>query len=642
MPEDVLKQVQIQDVALSPDGETVIYSRRVIAGNRYITNLWMVPWAGGEPRQLTHAVAKDFGPCFSPDGTMVLFISDRGGRPQPWILPLTGGEASLAADISVDTKRATWSPDGKSLLLLAGSGIDRLTVGDPADPTARVVGDFAWRLDAEGFRDQLTSAWIVRLDGSKPLRISDPGWEILDARWTPDGNQVLAVADGEPDAGMRRRTEQAAVWRLDASGNAAPFRIAELPGGVVAVRPGPDGARIAIVGNDHPRQPSWGDAHLHLVEHGGARRLGELLDRPVGNVTTGDLIVREAKVACEWFSDAAIVAQVGDEGRTLPYRFEVVSGAATPIVTGELVCNAIAIANGRIAIVASDRGEPTEVYAIDEGALRRRTWNGSEWLAPYRRDPVPYRVGHPAGHEIELWWIEGRDAPKPGPAVLHIHGGPHAAHGPSPWLEMLALADAGIHVIYPNPRGSSGYGEGFARAAHGNWGDVGSDDVLHAIDWAIEAGMVDPARVGVMGLSHGGYLSTWLLGHYPKRFAAGEAENPVSNWVSWYGGSDLQGYTDERFVGIGTLPDDIDAFLAASPFMSIHRNTAPLLLLQSEADLRCPPEQSETLFAILRQRGVTTQFVRYPGESHFLAGIGRPDRRVDRMRRIVDWFAKYL
>jgi len=145
-----------------------------------------------------------------------------------------------------------------------------------------------------------------------------------------------------------------------------------------------------------------------------------------------------------------------------------------------------------------------------------------------------------------------------------------------------------------------------------------------------------------MGLSGGGYMTTWLLGHHPGRFGAAVSENPVSNFVSWYGGSDLTGFTDERFVGVGRLPEDIDAFLAASPFMSIHRNTAPLLLLQSENDLRCPPEQSETVFAILRSRGVPTQLVRYPGESHFLAGIGRPDRRVDRLQRIVDWFRTHL
>ena len=125
-------------------------------------------------------------------------------------------------------------------------------------------------------------------------------------------------------------------------------------------------------------------------------------------------------------------------------------------------------------------------------------------------------------------------------------------------------------------------------------------------------------------------------------FRAAVSENPVSNFVSWYGGSDLQGYTDERFAGLGKLPENIENFLAASPMMTIHHSTTPLLLLQSEGDLRCPPEQAETLFTILKLRGMPVQMVRYPGESHFLAGIGRPDRRVDRMERIVGWFEKYL
>jgi dipeptidyl aminopeptidase/acylaminoacyl peptidase len=292
--------------------------------------------------------------------------------------------------------------------------------------------------------------------------------------------------------------------------------------------------------------------------------------------------------------------------------------------------------------VATYRGRPTEVYPVEDSRMRQLTANGSAWLEPFRRDPVRHSISHPDGHEIDTWLIEGRDTSKPGPVVIQIHGGPHAAHGPTPWIEMLALADAGFHVLYPNPRGSSGYGEDFARAIHGRWGEVDGSDHLRLVDWAIATGLADPKRVGVMGLSGGGYMTTWLLGHHPGRFRAGVSENPVSNWVSWYGGSDLAGYTDERFVGIGRLPEDIDAFLAASPFMAIHRNTAPLLLLQAEGDLRCPPEQSEILFAILRSRGVRTQLVRYPGEPHGMVSIGRPDRRVDRLRRIVAWFQEYL
>jgi dipeptidyl aminopeptidase/acylaminoacyl peptidase len=641
-PEDLLRQAQIQDVALSPDGATVVYSRRVIDGNRYVTNLWLAPWSGGEARQLTFGVSKDVEPVFSPDGQTLLFISDRGGRMQPWLLPLTGGEPRVAADVPGETSAAWWSPDGTRILVVASSGIDRLTVGDPDDPTARVIDDFFWRLDSEGFQNQLANAWVAEINGGEPVRVSDPEWHVLDARWMPNGEQIAVVADAEPDAGMRRRTERAAAWLLRVDGMGEPAQMAALSGGVAAVRPSPDGTQIAILGCDIPRQPSWADKHLYVTDGPGLRRLGVETDRPVESVTTGDLLVRGSRLSFEWINDATIVAQVGDEGRTLPYRFDVESGAATALIAEDVVCNQIAIGGGHLAMVASDRGNATEVYAVEDGALRQISQNGADWLQPFRRDPVRRRLSHPEGHQIETWVIEGRDAPKPGPVIIHIHGGPHAAHGPTPWLEMLALADAGFHVLVPNPRGSSGYGEAFARSVHGNWGEVGGSDILRLIDWAIEEGIANPARVGVMGLSHGGYLTTWLLGHHPGTFKAAVSENPVSNWVSWYGGSDLQGYTDDRFVGIGRLPEDIDAFLEASPFMRIHQNTAPLLLLQSEADLRCPPEQSETLFTILKSRGMTTQLVRYPGESHFLAGIGRPDRRVDRMRRIVDWFREYL
>ncbi len=641
-PEDILRQAQIQHFSLAPDGTAVIYSRRMIEDGKYRTNLWRVPWSGGEPRQLTRAMANDTQPTYSPDGRSIAFISDRGGREQPWILPLDGGEPRLAADIAGKAKSVRWSPDGTRLLVVAPSGVERLSVGDPEDPTARVIDDFAWRLDAFGLRNQYASAWVVTHDNGEPKRVTPAEWEVLDARWMPDGRHIAVVADVEPEAGMRRLSERAAAWRLDIDAPEQPELLAGLPGGVAAVRPSPGGTCIAVIGGDFPRQPSWADNHLSVCANGNTRRLGGDLDRPVANVTTGDLLVRGSGVSCEWVDDGAIVAQVGDEGRTVPHRFGVSSGEAIPMLAGEIVCNAISVGGDRLAMIATDRARPTEVYAVENGGMRRLTDNGSGWLEPFRRDPVRHRVRHSEGHEFDAWLIEGRDVPKPGPVVIQIHGGPHAAHGPTPWIEMLALADAGFHVLYPNPRGSSGYGEAFAKAIHGCWGEVDGSDHLHLVDWAVGTGLADPERIGVMGLSGGGYMTTWLLGHHPGRFRAGVSENPVSNWVSWYGGSDLAGYTDERFVGIGKLPEDIDAFLAASPFMAIHNNTAPLLLLQAEGDLLCPPEQSEILFAILRSRGVRTQLVRYPGEPHFLAGIGRPDRRVDRLRRIVEWFRGYL
>ncbi len=166
-PEDILRQAQIQHLAVAPDGAAVVYSRRVIEDGKYRTNLWLVPWSGGEPRQLTREMANDTQPVYSPDGRSIAFISDRGGREQPWILPLDGGEPRLAADIAGKAKSVRWSPDGTRLLIVAPSGVERLSVGDPEDPTARVIDDLAWRLDAFGLRNQYASAWVVSLDGAE-------------------------------------------------------------------------------------------------------------------------------------------------------------------------------------------------------------------------------------------------------------------------------------------------------------------------------------------------------------------------------------------------------------------------------------------------------------------------------------------
>jgi dipeptidyl aminopeptidase/acylaminoacyl peptidase len=311
-------------------------------------------------------------------------------------------------------------------------------------------------------------------------------------------------------------------------------------------------------------------------------------------------------------------------------------------VDGEYVCSSIAVGGGRIAVVATDRGQPAEVYAVENGGLRPLTTVGSAWLAPFRQDPERLRIAHADGTAFDAWYIPARGNPRPGRVAVQVHGGPHGSHGPTPWLEMLALADAGIHVLYANPRGSTGYGEAFTGAVHGAFGDLDGDDILRMVDWAIEEGVADPKRVGIFGLSYGGFMTNWLLGHAPGRFAAGVSENPLANAVSWYGANDLVDWTDDRFMGVGRLPEDVDRFLARSPFMQIHRNEAPLLLLQSEQDLRCPPQDTEMLFAILRSRGRTVEMVRYPGESHYLAGVGRPDRRVDRIRRTVEWFERHL
>ena len=199
---DLLRQVLLGHPAVAPDGSQVAYTRRTIEGGEYRYRIWAVPWRGGRPRRLTGGPV-DLAPRFSPDGERLLFMSNRSGRTQPWVLRLDGGEAEQLAELAGEVTGAEWSPDGRRVLVLAPSGEERFLVGDRESPVARRIVDLNWRLDMVGLRDQFTSAWVVDANAGRPQRITDAGYEVLGAAWHPDGNRIGILAD---------RTERAGIW----------------------------------------------------------------------------------------------------------------------------------------------------------------------------------------------------------------------------------------------------------------------------------------------------------------------------------------------------------------------------------------------------------------------------------------------
>jgi dipeptidyl aminopeptidase/acylaminoacyl peptidase len=165
---------------------------------------------------------------------------------------------------------------------------------------------------------------------------------------------------------------------------------------------------------------------------------------------------------------------------------------------------------------------------------------------------------------------------------------------------------------------------------------------MRLVDWAVRKGIADRAHVGLLGLSYGGYMTNWLLGRHPGRFAAAVSENPVLDFFSFYGESDYGFLVTEHGAGVAEPWSSHTRVFNRSPAALLHRNTAPLLLLQSEGDLRCPAGQTDIAFTMLRRLGRTVEMVRYPDEFHLTLSMGRPDRRVDRLERIVGWFDRYL
>jgi dipeptidyl aminopeptidase/acylaminoacyl peptidase len=232
------------------------------------------------------------------------------------------------------------------------------------------------------------------------------------------------------------------------------------------------------------------------------------------------------------------------------------------------------------------------------------------------------------------------DAAKKYPAILRIHGGPHAAYGDVFSHYVAALAARGFVIVWTNPRGSQGYGEAFTRAVAHDWGGKDSQDILFGLDHAITLDFIDSQRVAVTGGSYGGFMTNWLVGH-SARFRCAVTEVCVSNLHNFYGTSDIGATWGEIEWG-GNPWDNPQMLLAHSPLMSVKNVTCPVLVTANEDDHRCPIEQSEQFYMALRKLGKEAAFLRFAGESHTMGSTGRPKPRLERLRRLVAWFEKYL
>jgi dipeptidyl aminopeptidase/acylaminoacyl peptidase len=226
----------------------------------------------------------------------------------------------------------------------------------------------------------------------------------------------------------------------------------------------------------------------------------------------------------------------------------------------------------------------------------------------------------------------------PHPVLLLIHGGPFFQYGWNLFDEAQVYVAAGYAVVMGNPRGSAGYGEAHGRAVMGNVGEVSATDLLALLDAALAGDpSLDRDRVGVMGGSHGGFMTTWMAAHHGDRFRAAISERAVNAIDSFTGSSDIGWFFADDLYG----PDRAGQ-VAQSPLTNADRIDIPMLLIHSEQDWRCPVEQAQRLFVALKRRGVPVELLLFPGEGHELSRGGRPRHRVARFDAILDWWSRHL
>lgn len=343
------------------------------------------------------------------------------------------------------------------------------------------------------------------------------------------------------------------------------------------------------------------------------------------------------------FEDAGRVTTLQDGGRVVPVR--VGDGGMAPLVDPALdpVANALAAAGDRIAVALSLGGAPPELYALEPGCEPRALTALGEWLPADARPRVDVLDVPGDGGPIRAYLVSPAGAgDEPLPTILAVHGGPLGAWGPLPSLEAILLAARGYRVVLPNPRGSYDQGAAWVRPLRGDWGGVDADDCHAVLDALVERGLADPDRLGVMGLSYGGFVTNWLVGT-SDRFRAAVSENGVTNQVSAWATSDCgPDYCVSAELGDAVSADGVAALWRQSPLRHVDSIRTPLLILQAEEDLRCPASDAEQLFVALRWLRREVELVLYPEEYHAYQGTGRPDRREDRHARVLAWFSRYL
>ncbi|HEY0805797.1 MAG TPA: S9 family peptidase, partial [Pseudonocardiaceae bacterium] len=339
--------------------------------------------------------------------------------------------------------------------------------------------------------------------------------------------------------------------------------------------------------------------------------------------------------------DGGIAVAVRNRGaielRVVPLDADGVTLAELPVLVGQHgSVKSFTSDGGRTVAVVSTPDSPGEAVLVDGDNVRTLTSFATPLREAGLRPLIELNGGAPDGYPVH-GWLMLPDGPGPHPVLLHIHGGPHMYHGWGFFDEAQVYAAAGYAVVLPNPRGSSGYGEVHGKAIVHAMTTVDVDDLLATLDVALARPDCDAERVGVMGGSYGGYMTSWLAAHHGERFQAAWSERAVNAWDSFTGSSDIGWFFTDRYVG----PDPVEQ-RRLSPLTYADQVRIPFAVVHSEDDFRCPLEQAQRMFVALRRSGVDTEMLVFPGEGHELTRSGKPRHRVQRFNAVLDWWSRHL
>lgn len=648
-PDDAFRLKFIQDGRFAPDGSTLVYavSHTDDAREKDLSTLWLKYLDdSGQTRQLTAGTHVDHSPRWSPDGRQIAFISVRGegdkAKPQIYLIHPDGGEAKQLTAIKQGVGGGPeWSPDGQYIAFTAGP--DR----EPRDPHKPYRLDrHPYRFDNMGYLDDvMQDIYVIHVGTGEVKRLTHDRAMNSSPQWSPDGQLILyttmlpaEISRWKPGLRVVDLDGQVrdVVWDWGMSGAGAWL---------------PDSRRVAFIGEPFGKLPgSKNDLWIIDLQNGQepeCRTAG--LRFGVGGGLQGDM------PTASFYMPGLYITQDGKTayapvhaGGTLGIYRVALEGAENwePVITGERTCKLLDVdrAEQRLLYNVSTMFNPTDLFTadIEGGGEQQITAINADVLNEFEQ-PAVENLRYTSFDSVEVEaWIMKPPAGKgraPYSTILYTHGGPQGAWGHIYSFDFHMLAGAGYAVLFVNYRGSTGYGDEFTTAITQNWGTPDYHDHMAGVDYAVSKGIADPQRLGVCGLSAGGYATCMIVGK-TRRFKAAVPENPVTNLVTLYGVSDIGVLIEEMMCG--KPHEQPEAYRRCSPISYAHTCTTPTLIIQGEADYRCPAEQAEQFYSVLKANGCIVEMLRIPGAPHAASINGPPPIRKAQNEALLEWMNRYV
>jgi dipeptidyl aminopeptidase/acylaminoacyl peptidase len=650
-------QIQtVHDPQLSPDAQWVAYSvdKSSLKTDKTETRIWMIPTTGDEPLPMTAEGVTSEHPRWSPDGKSLAFISTRrGSKPQVWLLNRQGGEAQRLTDLVPYLIDFAWSPDGRKLVLLLkdpkpedveaakhksadaseASASEENSPEDKKSTKPWVIDRLQFKVDEVGYLDRRrTHLYVFDLAKKSLTQITSGDFDDSEPAWSPD-SKLLAFTSNRstPDPDATYNTD---IWTVSATNTDKGAHLTQIttnPGADNQPAWSPDGQSIAYVTNIGPKLFDYATKHLAISSAAGgpAKVLTLSLDR---------------NVSSPHFSlDGKLVYFiVDDDGTQNVAQVSLGDGqlGARP-VPGRLMVNGYSVgsgASGNVAAQIATIDRPDEIFLASQGKLTQLTHVNDALFSQLKLSHGEYiHFKSKDGTQISGYLYKPLDyaAGQKYPTLLIPHGGPQWAY----YAEFSHLAQLyaanGYAVLFPNPRGSTGYGQDFCKAIFADWGNKDFQDDTAIVDYAIEQGIADPDKLGVGGWSYGG-ISTDFIITQTTRFKAAISGAGAAEFSSLFGHDQ---YQRDYEAELGLPWEAQAAWTKVSPFRNVAKVTTPTLFMGGNIDWNVPILGGEQMYQALKRLGRTTELVVYPDEYH---EFSLPSHIKDRLERDLAWYAHFV